>query len=177
MEDARSWLEGGLVFSFVRNPYDRLRSAYLNKIVQPQKKGRFRVSAGFAPDALPAFSDFVLALADQPPERHNPHWRGQALNLSAGRISYDFIGRLECFAEDWAVLAARTGLPARAAFAGKRTEQKQKADLAFSPAAIAAVQQIYAAYFDLFGFDPDPGGNRVPPHRPGPGKRPGALVR
>lgn len=169
---AEQSLSDSLVFSFVRNPYERLRSAYLNKIVRPQKKGAFRVSAGFAADELPGFDDFILALADQPPEAHNPHWRGQALNLSVDRIGYDFIGRLECFTADWADLAARTALPPETAFAGKRTRRSDKAELAFSAAAADVVRRVYAADFALFGYDPDPAGNPVPPARPVVGKRP-----
>ncbi len=79
-------LEGRFVFSFVRNPYARLRSAYLNKIVQPQKRGQHRENAGFRRNQLPQFRDFVLAVCEQAPAEQDPHWRPQALNLSVARI-------------------------------------------------------------------------------------------
>lgn len=169
-EQAEEALRSGFTFTFVRNPYDRLRSAYLNKIVRPQKQGSFRISAGFGPDELPPFGDFVRALADQPAERHNPHWRCQALNLSTDRIAYDFVGRLECFDADWADLAGQIGVPARASFAGKSTGKAQKMELSYSPVEAEVVRQIYAADFRLFGYDPDPSGDRFPATRPKPGK-------
>ena len=146
-------MAGKIVFSFVRNPYGRLRSAYLNKIVSGQKKGRPREHAGFDADTCPSFRDFVLSICAQDPFTHNPHWRPQALNLSVDRVRFDFIGRLERFAEDWATLAARTGLPAQTDFAGKRTPSADKAELGFDAEMAQAVQAAYAADFAHFGYD------------------------
>ena len=149
-------LAGRFVFSFVRNPYARLRSVYLNKIVTAQKQGRFRVQAGFAPDECPMFEDFTLAICAQEPTTQNAHWRPQALNLSVDRIRYDLIGRLEQFETDWNQLTARFPLPRQPAFAGKRTEDTEKAKLAFSPAMIQVIQKAYAPDFDAFGYDLKP---------------------
>ncbi len=152
-EDAA--LAGRFVFSFVRNPYGRLRSAYLNKIVQRQKKGRFREHAGFDADTCPSFRDFILSICAQDPATHNPHWRLQALNLSVDRVRFDFIGRLERFSEDWARLAGQTALPAQSAFAGKRTPSADKADLAFDPEMTTAVRQCFGPDFEHFDYDAD----------------------
>jgi hypothetical protein len=151
----RAALEGCYVFSFVREPFGRLRSAYLNKIVRRQKKGNFRVDAGFDADTCPPFGDFVQSVCAQDPVEQNTHWRLQALNLSLDVISYDRIGRLERFAQDWAQIAAATGLPARTARAGRSTDTADKAQLHFTPALKRAVQTAYAADFERFGYDPD----------------------
>lgn len=148
-------LSQNYVFSFVRNPFERLRSAYLNKIVMPQKKGAFRERAGFSKNTCPDFEDFVLAVCAQSPDRHDPHWRPQSINLSVGRVQFNFIGRLESFATDWAALATKTGLPAEADFAGRRTGKKKKANIEFSPAAAEAVQTAFAADFENFGYSKD----------------------
>jgi hypothetical protein len=147
-------LEGCFVFSFVRNPFARLRSVYLNKIVERQKKGKFREAAGFDRDTCPGFADFVAAVCAQPPARQNPHWRLQALNLSVQRHRFDMLGRLETFATDWKRLAAATGLPETTSFAGKKTERAAHADLQFDAGMIAAVAEAYAADFEHFGYDP-----------------------
>ena len=149
-------LAGRFVFSFVRNPYERLRSVYLNKIVRAQKQGQFRVQAGFAQGDCPDFEAFVHAVCAQPPQEQNAHWRLQALNLSVGRIRYDLIGRLETFEADWARLTRRFALPRAPAFAGKRTKAAEKTQLTFSPAMAQAIQAAYAPDFETFGYDVTP---------------------
>lgn len=152
----REVLAQTFVFSFVRNPFGRLRSAYLNKIVMPQKQGSFRVKAGFGYDEIPPFREFVLAVCAQTPLKQNAHWRLQALNLSVGRITYDFIGRLETFDVDWARLRAATGdvLPAEPETAGRVTRKKKAERLEFDSEMTRAVTTAYADDFDLFGYDP-----------------------
>lgn len=146
-------LDGLFVFSVVRNPYARLRSAYLNKIVTGQKRGRPRKMAGFAADEVPGFEDFVLAVARQDPREQNPHWRRQTYNLSVGRIRFDAIARLETIARDWPRIAAHVGLPEALPRAGKASTA---ARLAFTPAMVAAVQTGFAEDFSAFGYPLEP---------------------
>ncbi|WP_170067182.1 sulfotransferase family protein [Roseovarius confluentis] len=145
-------LEGRFIFSFVRHPLERLRSAYLNKIKLRQKRGRFRVQAGFDANEVPDFESFVRAVCAQRPPEQNPHWRLQVFNLSLGRIDYHFIGRLERFATDWADLSAQTGLPAQASFAGKSSAKPEKEDLHLSSDALAIVRKAYALDFETLGY-------------------------
>ena len=156
IEPGEDPLKGLFVFSFVRNPYSRLRSVYLNKIVHPQKRGAFREQAGFAASETPSFHDFVIAVCDQRPHKQNPHWRLQALNLSIGRIEFDFIGRLEAFDTDWEKLCAYLPLPAAPTNAGKPSSQKDAASLTFTSDMIDAVQSAYAADFEAFHYNSTP---------------------
>lgn len=146
--------KGRFVFSFVRNPFSRLRSAYLNKIVRRQKNGKVRVAAGFDANTCPPFADFIHSICAQPPLGQNPHWRPQYLNLSLSRIEFDMLGRLETFAADWAKVAAATGLPAQTSFAGKRTGRQEQAELTYDSAMIAAVARAYGPDFEAFDYDP-----------------------
>lgn len=148
----RALSEAKFTFSFVRNPYHRLTSAYLNKIVVPQKGGKFREDAGFDASTCPSFEEFVLSVCAQDPAQMNPHWRLQALNLSIGYISYDFIGQLEAFKTDWSHVAACTGLPDPASFAGVRTGLWSKDTPAYEDRALHAVQRAFALDFETFGF-------------------------
>ncbi len=154
----RQALAGKFVFSFVRNPYDRLRSTYLNKIVTGQKSGRPRQMAGFAADQLPSFEAFVLAVCQQDPSEQNPHWRMQAVNLSMDVIAYDFIGRLEEFHMDWPWLAGRFDLPFAPQRMGKTTAAGDKQELRFTPEMQDAVLHGYLPDFNLFGYDSTPPG-------------------
>lgn len=148
---AAQHLADAFVFSFVRNPYTRLQSAYANKILEPQKNGAFRRSAGFDKDDVPDFDDFVEALTKKPAHKHNPHWRSQWINLSIDAIRFDFIGRLERFDADWAEIAARLRLPANPERAGKVSAREK---IAYSARSAATVATIYARDFETFGYDP-----------------------
>lgn len=148
----RAALTGHFVFSFVRCPFARLRSVYLNKIITGRNAGRPRQMAGFTADHCPSFEEFVLAVCAQPPARQNPHWRLQAAGLSMSAIRYDFIGRLEHFDADWAWLAARFDLPQLPERRGRRTNAAHRQDLEFSARMRDAVHSGYAADFALFGY-------------------------
>ena len=140
-------------FSFVRCPYGRLQSAFANKIVPAQRKGKFRVHAGFAPKEEPSFDDFVESVTAQEPTRQNPHWRPQWINLSADAITFDFIGRLEEFSADWQRVADRLDLPRMPQRAGKSSDRSVAP---YSRAAAERVRAFYARDFEVFGYDTDP---------------------
>lgn len=146
--------ESAFTFSFVRNPFDRLISAYQNKIVVPQKNGRLREHAGFAKDYCPTFEEFVLSICSHDPTAMNPHWRPQALNLSIGLISYDFIGKMETFDADWAVVSHKTNLPKQVSIAGARTRLWAKERPDFTNSAKTAVRKAFAIDFEAFEINP-----------------------
>jgi len=144
-------LEGRFVFSFVRCPFTRLRSAYLNKIMTGQKQGAPREHAGFDADEVPDFAAFITAVCAQDPSLHNPHWRAQAINLSYVHLSYDFIGRLENFEADWARLATQLGLPPMPERAGQQTGTTP--DTLYTAKSAALVADAFAVDFETFGYD------------------------
>lgn len=144
------------VFSFVRNPYDRLRSVYVNKILHPRQNGAFRVRAGLDRKAPPDFNRFIRAITDQDPVQADPHWRPQHLNLECGKIRYDMIGRLEEFPDDWSSLAQRAGLSLQPCRVGRRTDTVPYPEIIFSDAMIRRIQRSYARDFQLFGYDTTP---------------------
>jgi Sulfotransferase family len=98
-------------FCFVRHPFTRLLSCYLDKIQRnrPQKAGILR-QLGLPDEKLDTpvtFEQFIRAVVEQPVSMMDPHWRVQYYQTMQAGIKYDFTGRFERFSEDVRVLAER----------------------------------------------------------------------
>jgi hypothetical protein len=92
------------VFCFVRDPYSRLLSSYLDKIVKGFPQKRFILQAlGDDPSDLSkeiSFSQFANVVCSQSISEMNPHWRIQYYQTFQDTIEYDYIGRMETFFDD-----------------------------------------------------------------------------
>lgn len=88
-------------FAFVRNPYTRVLSGYLDKIVTNQvAKKKILPSFGLKPTDELSFLEFLQILKNQSFDEMNPHWRPQHILLGAENINLDFIGKQETFDND-----------------------------------------------------------------------------
>lgn len=98
-------------FCFVRNPYSRLLSCYLDKIAgnRPPKQAILNIldKGDSGIDAHVSFSEFVEAISSQTIVEMNPHWRPQYYQTFQDLIEYDFIGRYENFTRDFEHVLAR----------------------------------------------------------------------
>jgi hypothetical protein len=92
-------------FTFVRNPFTRTLSAYLDKIGRNEKHKRsILLALGRNPDDLEqfvSFPDFTQAIATLNPYLMDNHWRPQTDQVLLPLVRYDFIGRFEHFERDF----------------------------------------------------------------------------
>jgi len=153
-------------FTFVRNPYARVVSAYYNKVLD--LNGNNLSTMYFAPgDAIdPAmdFPAFVDHICRHPDEVIDSHYCSQAYQSLAGVVTHDLVGRMESFDDDVARLLDRLGLD-RSAYRPEHRLNTRPADaeerfrvqrkIAVTDDLAARIYRRYQEDFRLFGYDPD----------------------
>jgi dermatan 4-sulfotransferase 1 len=120
-------------FTFVRDPYVRAVSCYMDKFQNRPRSARmseaylraeYRTFLGqlfdwrYArsvdvddPSERPSFADFVDELAKQDPTAMNEHWMPQTLLCGFGDMPYDFVGSMENLSADAAYVLRKIGRP------------------------------------------------------------------
>jgi hypothetical protein len=103
-------------FAFVRNPWDRLVSCYVDKVLRKtvptyMLESAARADVEFYPNML--FAEFVDTVCQIPDRKANGHFRSQHLTVCSpdGVPMADFVGRFENLREDFARVAQEIGAP------------------------------------------------------------------
>ncbi len=157
-EEAKA-VDGYFKFFVVRNPYDRVLSAYLSKVVRHAKLGKpSKIYGGSQPvTEAPSFEEFCTILANGG-LYVNRHWTPQIDYLIFPKERYDFIARLESIDRDFEVLAQKLGRSS--AGAGMvaedpkhRTNASARRKEFYSDALYDVVYDLYRADFEAFGYD------------------------
>lgn len=146
-------------FSFVRNPYSRVLSAYLDKLVGNEWERRRHLHMfGFEQGARPEFSEFLRRLARIHDRDRDIHYITQTrLTGRLPGLCLDFVGRFEDFAQDFRLLKSRfyadEGTEDYQSF-GKlhSTDADEKTARFYGTEERKIVQDIYAADFAVFGY-------------------------
>lgn len=146
-------------FTFVRNPFDRLLSCYLQKIVRPtqERASLLRLLGRPADEERDVtFEDFVRAIADQDPIDMDPHWRVQSVQTLQDHVAYDFIGRFESFDRDLAAVGERIAPDAPPfIYAEKRQATGAKPYHLITPTLATMIRDVFAEDFQRFDYPND----------------------
>lgn len=135
-EEIRYRLKHYFKFMFVREPMERLLSAYRNKfgeiesyqkkygaeIVRRYRKGRAKDASVTGDDVT--FGEFVRYLLDEDVERMNEHWMPIYNLCQPCAVSYNFIGSYEHLGRDSAYVLQRVGAPPFVHFPERQTWYK-----------------------------------------------------
>ena len=147
-----------LKFCFVRNPFTRILSCYLDKIVrnQPQKSAILKQLGRSAADLNQpvAFDEFLDAVAALPLSGMDDHWCPQWFHTMQGRIVYDVVGRFESFHDDFVGIAERLSIDFDRYYCREtRNETGSQHLLAqyYDRRLVELVGRVYAADFAGFG--------------------------
>lgn len=95
-------------FCFVRNPYTRILSCYLDKICG-EKRARYLSKLSVDRDRALSLVEFLQLLRDRRNLHRNPHWAPQSYLIRPDTIRYSFIGRFEHLHEHLRALTERLG--------------------------------------------------------------------
>jgi hypothetical protein len=151
LTDARNFC-----FGFVRNPYSRALSCWLDKMVgNAAERERLAPMLGLDPDGPPSLGAFLAAVADQPEGERDPHWATQTHLLNPHGIRYAFIGRFEHFRPDFSRVCAHLGIEAHAGdlpATWHATDASAKVGSHVNERDAALIRRIYEADFRNFGY-------------------------
>jgi hypothetical protein len=153
---------GYFKFTFVRNPYDRILSTYLDKIYTNMwEKQRMSQKLGFAFEDEVSFLDFLRLVEQQEPLKMDIHWKAQREMLPANLEILDHIGRFENFTAEWGAVLKRLQAQAeakdKALFVSQdilwhQTGAKEKRMQYYNAEEKAIVQELYHEDFQEFGY-------------------------
>lgn len=158
-------------FAFVRNPYDRMFSAWKSKIANPRDtqyaglRNDIREAFGY-PAAVAgttpvvAFADFMRFIvdSDDPEVAYDGHWNLQTRFLLRDLIAYDVVGRFETFAGDFSDILRSLEAPERVlAMAIEVTNATARLPLAagYDRQLADIVYRYYQPDFEDFGYGRD----------------------
>ena len=149
-------------FTFVRNPYSRILSAFLNKIIQNPKeeflKSQFLNSVGVnfkVEDNIRTFLFFLKFLSNWK-GLSEEHVQPQHLIAQPDLIKYDFIGRFESLHDDYKYLQKKLEIdlpfPTHKDVHFPPTHATDLLNKYYSKEALEIVERIYEKDFQTFGY-------------------------
>jgi len=142
-------------FVFVRDPYSRTLSAYLDKIVNRRKQSRsvLKWAEKHGIDA-PSFADFCAYLDDGGLYDDN-HWAPQTAGLVLPLAAFDFIGRFETLDRDLKTVHDQLfprGLATTPRDGPAATGSDTLIDTHYTPVAKTLIRRLFNADFEALGY-------------------------
>jgi hypothetical protein len=149
-------LDGFFKFMFVRNPYSRILSAYLHKIVRRLERGAKLGASGLdSSRGTPTFREFCSYLADGG-LFENVHWSPQTSLMLLPFAKFDFIGKVETFENDVRTVLSRLGADEPAdfivPFSNYVTNSHLRIDDFYDTETRAIVRRLYRSDFETFDY-------------------------
>jgi len=146
-------------FSFVRNPYTRILSCYLDKFVTAIARPMFNRALGFPEAHMVTFPEFLQAVRRQPYLDMDIHWLPQSVILEGMRAS-SFIGRFERFEQDFTIVLREILRDDEPMEILTRNHHAQgAANLVrdhIGAQEAALIREIYRDDFEKYGYSTDP---------------------
>ncbi len=150
-------------FCFVRNPYDRLVSCWLNQIANPTPFSKKLFERGMHkgfwehPGLKPGmeFSDFVKAIVKIDDLKMNPHFKPQYVFLidkHTGGFMPDFVGRFECMRRDYEYICRAINIKPEKMPVRNKTGTRKPWQEYYNLEILRMVGHKYRKDFEMFGY-------------------------
>jgi len=149
-----------LKFAFVRNPYARILSAYLHKIVGGELKSLVLKALGYSGNELYvqiSFEQFIDVIVATNTENKDAHWMPMSYILDYPRTKFDFIGKVENFDEDFMALQNHLNIDLTKYYKKidhHKTNALEALEHYYTPTLKARIAEHYAEDFELGGYRP-----------------------
>lgn len=146
------------LFTVVRNPYSRLASAYLEKIVRAKRADKVARFLGRALTSHISFLDFCRYL-NAGGIYEDPHWYRQCDLIPSGVGQLHFVGRVESLRKDLEEILRRVqGGPCDTPRSWTRhaTGATSRLKELYCAESIEIVRDLYAHDFTAFGYSDQP---------------------
>lgn len=138
--------------AFVRNPFDRVVSCYINKIAN--KHNKFIQRNGLSENmSFESFVDHICQLKDCDSDRHFRSQYTYIFDHQANLLA-DYVGRIETFSEDFNEVINLYQLPKLEIPNWNNTKHKPYAAY-FNPLLVDKIQERYKIDLMLFGYEFD----------------------
>ncbi len=145
-------------FCFVRNPFTRLLSCYLDKIQKRKPENTtlmIETGLGLYSEKVLSFEEFIEAIIAQPIRHMNPHWRTQYYITFQEGIQYDLIGRFERFESDLRAVSEQIGIDFDRYYltqTSHATGASAQLEAFYTPDLVKKVVTKFEIDFDYFGY-------------------------
>lgn len=148
-------------FTFVRNPYSRLLSCYLDRIV-PMRSTPYKELVRYLGKDVGydvGFQEFIETICNQSIYEQNNHWRVQYYDAMCDIVDYSFIGKQERFSEDmtviWKKIYSKFSVPnfESTNSSPSRTNSTGKVDIYWNSDLIKIVNSKYKLDFEYFKYE------------------------
>lgn len=147
-------------FTYVRNPFARVLSAYLDKMFNQDERHRLAPELQLPTETPPPFLDFLRAILATRDAWRDIHWQTQERLIQRANVHYHFIGRFENWTQSFPIIAQRVGIAGPVMdWAGAPPHATDAAALIkryIGPAERDLILTIYDADFWSFNYSPDP---------------------
>lgn len=157
-EEVSTLTDRFFLFTVVRNPYSRVASAYLDKIVRGKRSAKVRATLPPQDGGGIRFTDFCQYLKSGGVDQ-DPHWYRQVDLIPCGYDKLHFIGHVESLNNDLAhILREIGGKPAEdsRSWEPHRTGADSQLKALYTQECIDAVSSVYADDFAAFGYSIKP---------------------
>lgn len=145
-------------FAFVRNPYSRILSCYLDRVLTQTSRPSREFRRALGKDEF-GFKDFVDVICKQKPNAQNSHWRIQADDILFDLVDYDFVGKIENLENDLAAVNSKIfggdldKNILKGNFSPKKTSATDKIAEYYTQEMLDMVYSAYRKDFEYFGYE------------------------